>query len=89
MKAVRDVAHRISLVNTRVDEVGQRIAEARKELARAAEIQVRSRYRQAQEELEEVIELNRRVAMSENPPDEKAPRPLRFGERGYASGGER
>ena len=88
-EGVRDIAHRISLVNTRVDEVGQRIAEVRKELARAAEVQVRSRYRQAQEELEEVIELNRRVAMSDGPPDEKAPRPLRFGERGYASGGER
>jgi len=63
--ALRDVAHRISLVNTRVDEVGQRIADVRRELARAAEQQVRSRFKQVQQELEEVVELNRRVLTSE------------------------
>jgi len=89
-EAIRDVAHRITLVNTRVDEVGQRIAEARKELARAAEVQVRSRHRQAQEELEEVIELNRRVSMSDSAAQEETrPRPIRFGDRGYASSGGR
>lgn len=89
-EAIRDVAHRITLVNTRVDEVGQRITEARKELARAAEVQVRSRHRQAQEELEEVIELNRRVSMSDSAAQEETgPRPIRFGDRGYASSGGR
>jgi chromosome segregation ATPase len=63
--ALRDVAHRISLVNTRVDEVGQRIADVRRELARASEQQVRSRFKQVQQELEEVVELNRRVLTSE------------------------
>ena len=89
-EAIRDVSHRITLVNTRVDEVGQRIAEARKELARATEVQVRSRYRQVQEELGEVIALNRRVAMPDSAAgEETGPRPIRFGDRGYASGGAR
>ena len=74
-ESIRDVAHRISLVNTRVDEVGQRIADVRKELARASEQQVRSRFKQVQQELEEVVELNRRVVASDGAPEEPPPTP--------------
>ncbi len=87
-EALRDVAHRITLVNTRVDEVGQRIADVRKELARASEQQVRSRFKQVQQELEEVIELNRRIVAGDGAADEPPPqRPmLRPLDRDYITG---
>lgn len=87
--ALRDVAHRVSLVNTRIDEVGQRIADVRKELARASEQQVRARFKQVQQELEEVVELNRRIVTSDNmAEDPPPPRPtLRsLDQRDYATG---
>ncbi len=86
--ALRDVAHRITLVNTRVDEVGQRVGDVRKELARASEQQVRSRFKQVQQELEEVVELNRRVVTSNGGTDDPPPRlTLRsLDQRDYATG---
>lgn len=86
--ALRDVAHRITLVNTRVDEVGQRAGDVRKELARASEQQVRSRFKQVQQELEEVVELNRRIVTSDGGMDDPPPRPtLRsLDQRDYATG---
>ncbi len=87
--ALRDVAHRISLVNARVDEIGQRIADVRKELTRASEQQVRSRFKQVQQELEEVIELNRRIVHNDGMMDDPTPqRPsLRsLDQRDYATG---
>ncbi|MDQ6834484.1 MAG: hypothetical protein M3008_13890, partial [Chloroflexota bacterium] len=87
--ALRDVAHRISLVNTRVDEIGQRIADVRKELTRASEQQVRSRFKQVQQELEEVIELNRRIVHNDGMMDDPTPQrpPLRsLDQRDYATG---
>ncbi|MCA1670421.1 MAG: hypothetical protein LC793_24180 [Thermomicrobia bacterium] len=74
-EALRGIAHRVSLVNTRVDEVGQRIADVRKELAHASEQQVRARFKQVQQELEEVVELNRRAMTTESTPDEPPPSP--------------
>ncbi len=88
-ESIRDLAHRIALANTRVDEVGQRIGDSRKEVAAALEVQVRTRYRQAHDAMEESLELARRIASPEADDDEAAPRPLRFGERGYASSGGR
>ncbi len=86
--ALRDVAHRITLVNTRVDEVGQRAGDVRKELARASEQQVRSRFKQVQQELEEVVELNRRIVTSDGGMDDPPTRPtLRsLDQRDYATG---
>jgi chromosome segregation ATPase len=86
--ALRDVAHRIMLVNTRVDEVGQRIGDVRKELARASEQQVRSRFKQVQQELEEVVELNRRIVTADGGTDDPPPRPTlrNLDQRDYATG---
>lgn len=86
--SLRDIAHHISLVNTRVDEAGQRIAEVRRELARASEQQVRARFKQVQQELEAVVELNRRVAATDGTPDDPPPRgPLRVLDRNdYVTG---
>ncbi|MDQ6603598.1 MAG: hypothetical protein M3Z19_12820 [Chloroflexota bacterium] len=88
-EALRDVAHRISLVSTRVDDVGQRIADVRKELARASEQQVRSRFKQVHQELEEVVELNRRIVTGDSGMDDPPPQrpPLRsLDQRDYATG---
>ena len=89
-ESLRELVHRISMVNTRVDEVGQRLLDSRKEVAAAFETQVRTRYQHAHVAMEEAVELARRIAVPDDPTQEEAaPRPLRFGERGYATGGGR
>ncbi len=84
--SLRDVAHRISLVNTRVDEVGMRIADSRKEFARAVDLQARMRLKAVQEEMEETAEFTRTIISSDGAmSDPPAPRPLP--RTNYASNG--
>lgn len=89
-ETLRDLAHRVSLVNTRVDEVGLRIAESRKEFSRAVEMQARLRYKGMQEEMEAAVEFNRGVLSGpDNGADDSGgPRalPRSLDRRGYAAG---